>query len=98
MLVSVHILSIVMCEMPGDKTTNGTERITSLVPKLVEAGLLGDCQRLELLSLNAIRTLKGEFPVMADALGDLMSKFAANRGGVRWKTAEPPPTDVDAGS
>ena len=87
-----------VCEMANTLNVNGTERVASLVPKLVEAGLLGDRQRLELLSLNAIRTLKGEFPVMADALGDLLSKLAANRGGMRWKTAEPPPTDVDAGS
>jgi len=91
-------MCIFVCDMASDKNINGTERVASLVPKLVEAGLLGDRQRLELLSLNAIRTLKGQFPVMADALGDLLSKFAANRGGMRWKTAEPPPTNVDAGS
>jgi SpoVK/Ycf46/Vps4 family AAA+-type ATPase len=83
--------------MVSDNKSNGTERVAALVPKLVEAGLLGDRQRLELLSLNAIRTLKGEFPEMTDELGDLLSKFATNRGGMRWKTSEPPPTDVDAG-
>jgi SpoVK/Ycf46/Vps4 family AAA+-type ATPase len=87
-----------MCYMTSANKNNGTERVASLVPKLVEAGLLGNRQRLELLSLNAIRTLKGEFPEMAEELGSLLSKFAANSGGMRWKTAEPPPTDVDAGS
>ena len=98
MLVHLDNVRIVVCEMASDRNINGTAHVASLVPKLVEAGLVGDRQRLELLALNAIRTLKGEFPVMADELGDLLSKFATNRGGMRSKSAEPPPTDVDAGS
>jgi SpoVK/Ycf46/Vps4 family AAA+-type ATPase len=82
----------------ANKKYNSTERLACLIPQLVEAGLLGDRQRLELLSLDAIRTLRGEFPQMTDGLGDLLSKFAANSGGMRWKTAEPPPADVDAGA
>jgi SpoVK/Ycf46/Vps4 family AAA+-type ATPase len=86
-----------MCEMMKNKNNNSTDRISSLVPKLVEAGLVGDRQRLELLSLNTIRTLKGEFPEMTNDLGDLMAKFATCSAGMRWKTAEPMPTDLDAG-
>lgn len=86
-----------VCEIMRNRKNNSTDRISSLVPKLVEAGLLGDRQRLELLSLNTIRTLKGEFPKMTNELGDLMAKFATSSPGVRWKTAEPMPTDLDAG-
>ena len=87
-----------VCGIMANQKQTSTERIARLIPKLVEAGLLGDRQRLELLSLEAIRTFRGEFPGMTDGLGDLLSKFAANRGAMRWKTSEPPPTDLDAGS
>lgn len=80
-----------------NKKNNSTERISFLIPKLVEAGLVGDHQRLELLSLNAIRTLKGDFPEMTNELSELLSKCPANSAGIRWKTAEPMPTDLDAG-
>jgi len=62
-----------MCEMPSVKTTSSTERISSLVPKLVAAGLGGDHQRLELLCLNAIRVLKEEYPEMTNELGNLLA-------------------------
>jgi SpoVK/Ycf46/Vps4 family AAA+-type ATPase len=74
-----------------------TPFLATLLPRLVEAGLAGNRQRLELLSLTAIRTLKGEHPQLAEDLGSLLSKFAANSASLRWHTAEPPPTDADGG-
>src|SRR5437762_10895366 len=79
------------------KNKSSTDGVSSLLPKLVEAGLVGDRQRLELLTLEAIRSLRADFPSMAEELGDLLAKFDGNRGGLRGKAAEPPPTDVDAG-
>jgi SpoVK/Ycf46/Vps4 family AAA+-type ATPase len=75
-------------------STNG---IAQLIPKLVEAGLSGNRQRLELLSLNAIRSFKSELPEMTGKLGGLLAQFSANGTVMRYHTAEPPPTDIDAG-
>jgi hypothetical protein len=69
----------------------------SLIPKLVEAGLAGNRQRLELLSLTAIRALKAESPEISAELGDLLAKFSANNAALRWHAGEPPPADADAG-
>ena len=74
-----------------------TPGLSSLVPKLLEAGMDGNRQRLELLTLNAIRTFKGEFPDMAEELGSLLSQFTVGSAGMRWHSVEPPPTDQDAG-
>jgi hypothetical protein len=69
----------------------------SLLPQLVEAGLSGNRQRLELLSLSAIRALKNDDPQVAKDLGDLLAKCSANGASLRWHNADPPPTDSDAG-
>ena len=74
-----------------------TDKISSLVLKLVEAGMQGNRQRVELLSLNAIRTFKAEMPEMANELGVLLSNYTGNRGTMRGQVAEPPPADADAG-
>jgi SpoVK/Ycf46/Vps4 family AAA+-type ATPase len=79
------------------KKQNSTDQVSIILPKLVEAGLVGDRQRLELLTLEAVRNLRGDFPAVADQLADLLSKFDVNRGGLRGRPAEPPPTDIDAG-
>ena len=79
------------------KRISRTVSLGALLPQLVEAGLSGNRQRLELLSLTAIRTLKGEYPQVADDLGTLLSKFTANSAALRWHSAEPPPIDADAG-
>ena len=76
---------------------SSTQSLGALLPQLVEAGLSGNRQRLELLSLTAIRTLKGEHPLVAAELGSLLSKFTANSASLRWHSAEPPPVDADAG-
>ena len=69
----------------------------SWIPKLVEAGLSGNRQRLELLSLTAIRSLKSGSPEIAEELGTLLAKFSTNSASLRWHSAEPPPTDAEAG-
>jgi SpoVK/Ycf46/Vps4 family AAA+-type ATPase len=74
-----------------------TDPVYSLVLKLVEAGMEGNRQRLELLSLNAIRALKDAHPDIADKLGTLLSKYSAGGSALRWQGTEPPPTDTDAG-
>ena len=76
---------------------SSTHSLGTLLPQLVEAGLSGNRQRLELLSLTAIRTLTGEYPQVAADLGSLLSKFTANSASLRWHSAEPPPVDADAG-
>lgn len=81
----------------NDKNISRTDRLPSLVLKLVEAGMEGNRQRLELLSLSAIRTFRADLPEMTGELGSLMSKFSNNGGVVRWQAAEPPPADTDAG-
>ncbi len=77
--------------------TSRTTSLSTLIPQLVEAGLSGNRHRLELLSLTAIRALKREHPEVADDIGLIISKFTANSASLRWHTAEPPPTDADAG-
>ena len=74
-----------------------TPGLSSLIPKLLEAGMTGNRQRLELLTLNAIRTFKGEFPDMTKELGSLLSQLTVGSTGMRWHSVEPPPTDQDAG-
>jgi SpoVK/Ycf46/Vps4 family AAA+-type ATPase len=81
----------------GNKKISSTITIAKLIPKLVEAGFVGNSQRLELLSLNAIRSFRVELPEMAEELGSLLAKFAANGTAMRFHAVEPPPTDVDAG-
>jgi len=76
---------------------HSTHRSFSLLPKIVEAALAGNRQRLELLTLNSIRSLRKEAPDVADELGALLARFTANNGALRWQLAEPPPADVDAG-
>jgi len=92
-----QICCIDLCEQMKTKRTYSTAPLSALLPQLVEAGLSGNRQRLELLSLTAIRTLKGEYPQVANDLGTLLSKFTANSAALRWHTAEPPPIDADAG-
>ncbi len=83
----------------NDSTDSRTaDRLSALVPKLVEAGLGGNRQRLELLSLNAIRGFRNDFPKMATELGGLLSKFTGNGAALRWHSGEPPPSDADTGT
>src|ERR1051326_7043554 len=74
-----------------------TYRLLSLVSKLAEAGMDGNRQRLELLSLSAIREFKTEFPELTEKLSAMLSDSASKGSAVRWQVAEPPPTDMDGG-
>jgi len=74
-----------------------TDRVASLLPQFLEAGLAGNTQRLELLSLTAIRSLRGEYPQLTDNIGAMLAKFSVNGDSLRWHNAEPPPVDADAG-
>lgn len=76
---------------------NSTYAIPTLLPQIIEAGLSGNQQRLQLLSITAIRALKGNLPETASEIGSILSKFTANSASLRWHSAEPPPTDADAG-
>ena len=68
-----------------------------IITQIIEAGLTGNHQRLQLLSLTAIRTLKATKPHVAAEIGALLSRYTANSASLRWHSAEPPPTDADAG-
>lgn len=80
-----------------DKKSNTSTRGISFLPKIVEAALAGNRQRVELLTLNSIRAFKTEAPEVAHELGGLLARFSANNGAMRWHLAEPPPADVDGG-
>lgn len=67
------------------------------LPKLAEAGLSGDHQRLELLLVSVIRALRRESPELTEELGGILAQYATNQGGLRWKEAGPPPTDPEEG-
>ncbi len=74
-----------------------TEAWKPWVSKIAEAGLSGDRQRLELLLLKVIRSLKREFPDVSDELGSLLSQHSVNPDGLRWKDTGPPPSDAEEG-
>ncbi|HEY4311872.1 MAG TPA: AAA family ATPase [Pirellulales bacterium] len=74
-----------------------TERWQQWVPQLAEAGLAGDQRRLELLVVTLIRSLRTEAPDLSSELGTLLAQYSTNPGGLRWKSAGPPPTDPDEG-
>ena len=59
--------------------------------------MAGNRQRLELLTLNAIRSLKTDFPNLAAELGTLLNGAAEPGASLRSSMVEPPPSDADAG-
>lgn len=79
------------------KKEHRTTRPANLVARLAEAGLAGDRQRLELLVLDAIRTMKRDDPETSSELGTILSQFAANPNSLRWAETGPPPADRDEG-
>ncbi|HBB98765.1 MAG TPA: ATP-binding protein [Blastocatellia bacterium] len=74
-----------------------TRQLQHWLPKLAEAGLSGDRQRLELLLLSLIRAQKLESPELSDELGAILAQFATSETALRWKDAGPPPTDAEEG-
>src|SRR5690606_34953809 len=74
-----------------------TKKTSSFLVQFAEAGLAGDQQKLELLALTAVRSLKRTDPSQADELASLLSRFTINSSSLRWRNAPPPPEDADAG-
>jgi len=74
-----------------------TEALQTWVTKIAEAGLSGDQQRLEVVLITAIRSLKRQSPETSKELGFVLSQYTSNAGSLRWKSSGPPPADVDEG-
>lgn len=74
-----------------------TPDLASLLPKVFEAGLNGNKQRLELLCLNAIRTFRGDLPNLAAELGSLLANKSVTSGITRLHEVPPAPADLDGG-
>lgn len=84
--------------MSGQNTsTSRTNNPSSLLVQFAEAGLAGDQQKLELLALTAVRSLKRTDPSQANELASLLSRYSVNGASLRWRNAPPPPEDADAG-
>lgn len=56
----------------------------------------GDLQRLQVLSLTAVRKLRPEQPETADRIAQVLAQSSA-AGDLRWHTPEPIPADQDEG-
>ncbi len=69
----------------------------SWVTRIAEAALAGNQQRLEILLVKAVRSLKSDYPDLGDELGTLLSQYSVNPDSLRWKEAGPPPADADQG-
>ena len=78
-------------------SSNRTHSLPGLLPNIVEAGLSGNRQRLELLTLGAIRSVKAEFPELAAELAALLTASSPSGATLRSAGTEPPPTDTEAG-
>ncbi len=66
--------------------------------QLAAAGFSGDHQKLELISLTAIRSLKSAEPEVALQLSNVLSKITANPKSLRWAENPPPPSDTEHGA
>lgn len=67
------------------------------IPKLAQAGLAGDRQRLEVLVLNIIRASRRESPEVSEKLGSILAQYTSNVGNLRWQASGPPPTEAEEG-
>ena len=74
-----------------------TDQWREWLPRLAQAGLAGDRQRLELLLMTMIRSLRRDSPDLSEKLGSLLAQYAANPNGLRWVESGPPPTDTEEG-
>lgn len=74
-----------------------TKQLAAVIPKIAEAGLTGNKQRLELLCLNTIRSFRQDYPELATQLGTLLSSSGVTSGVMRLRETPPPPSDPDAG-
>jgi hypothetical protein len=89
--------NFVSFDVSGVDTMDRTTAIESWLAKIAEAGLIGDPQRLELVLITAIRSLKRHSPEVSKELSSVLSQYASNPGGLRWKSSGPPPADADEG-
>lgn len=78
-------------------TTNRTESWETWLPRIAEAGLTGDRQRLELILVEVVRALKRSNATVSKELGQILATYATNPGSLRWKQTGPPPVDGDEG-
>lgn len=76
---------------------NSTARLLALFHDIAEAGLAGNSQRVELLALTAVRSLKEDNPQFSERLGSLLVQFSANNSCVRSQSLPPSPVDPDEG-
>lgn len=84
--------------MPAINTPKiGTGSRTDSLTQIAEAALSGNQQKLELVLLKMIRSLKRTDPSQAAELSTLVSRFTTAGASLRWKNASPPPEDSDAG-
>lgn len=81
----------------GIMKTNRTEAWQEWLPRVAEAGLSGDRQRLELMLVDIVRSLKRQSPEVSQRLGQILASYATNPGSLRWKESGPPPVDDDEG-
>ena len=76
---------------------NRTDPWREWIPKLAQAGLTGDRDRLELILLTIIRSSKQHSPDLAESLASLLGQYSVNPSGLRWTESGPPPIDADEG-
>jgi len=80
-----------------DACLDRTEAWKPWITRIVEAGLTGDQQRLELVLLKVIRALRKDAPDLSEQLAALLSQHSANPNALRWKDSGPPPRDGEEG-
>jgi SpoVK/Ycf46/Vps4 family AAA+-type ATPase len=79
------------------RTENRAESWENWLPRIAEAGLSGDRQRLEVILVDVIRSLKRSNSAVSKELGQILATYATNPGSLRWKETGPPPVDGDEG-
>lgn len=70
---------------------------TTWLSQIVGAALSDDKQRLQVVLLNAIRTLRKDQPALSAELGNLLAQHAANPSALRGTASSPPPTEREEG-
>lgn len=73
-----------------------TDLTATWLPRMAEAALAGDQQRLQVVVATAIRALRKEAPELSRSLGAILAQYSVNPSGLRW-SAGPPPVDLEAG-
>lgn len=81
----------------GNRDVSRTDALQSWLPKIADAALTGNQQKLEVVLVRAIRALKAHSPETSKHLGELMARHSTNPNGLRWKGSGPPPVDSEEG-